>query len=94
MLRDPEVFTDPMAFKPERYRNDEAEMAKVETVFGFGRRVCPGQYFADGALFSVMATFLATCHILPGLDSTGNEIMPKASFKVGSITYVFEMLLL
>ncbi|KAE9405805.1 cytochrome P450 [Gymnopus androsaceus JB14] len=53
-------------------------MAAVnDIVFGFGRRMCPGMYFSQGALFAIVSTVLATCNILPALDSNGKEIMPQ-----------------
>ncbi|PPQ69731.1 hypothetical protein CVT24_001317 [Panaeolus cyanescens] len=78
MLHDPEQYPQPMKFLPERYNGQESEMEKVkDVVFGFGRRVCPGNHFAEGTFFSLIATTLATCDILPGLDENGNEIMPN-----------------
>ncbi|KIJ27702.1 hypothetical protein M422DRAFT_89822, partial [Sphaerobolus stellatus SS14] len=55
MLHDPEVYADPMEFKPERYNNDDTEMQKInDLVFGFGRRACPGSHFAFGTLYSIV----------------------------------------
>ncbi|KAG1727108.1 cytochrome P450 [Suillus lakei] len=43
--RDPEVYPDPHAFKPERWINDQGGLKDDHTfyIYGFGRRVCPGQ---------------------------------------------------
>jgi len=88
MLHDPDIYPDPMEFKPERFNGDEAEMHKVNNlVFGFGRRVCPGMHFAEGTLFAIIATVLATCEILPGLDENGSEVLPKYAYTPGTITY-------
>ncbi|THU86092.1 cytochrome P450 [Dendrothele bispora CBS 962.96] len=74
MLRDPEVFDKPEIFNPSRYGGLDSEMQKVtDTTFGFGRRVCPGRYFAENTIFAIVATLLATCEILPPSDSTGKE---------------------
>ncbi|THU89558.1 cytochrome P450 [Dendrothele bispora CBS 962.96] len=74
MLRDPEVFDKPEIFNPSRYGGLDSEMLKVtDTTFGFGRRVCPGRYFAENTIFAIVATLLATCEILPPSDSTGKE---------------------
>ncbi|KAJ7730986.1 cytochrome P450 [Mycena maculata] len=41
MLHDPEIYTNPDEFNPDRYNDLGSEMEKVhELVFGFGRRVC------------------------------------------------------
>ncbi|OJA13774.1 hypothetical protein AZE42_07463 [Rhizopogon vesiculosus] len=51
--RDPDVYPDPYAFKPERWLDDAGEMREDLKfyVFGFGRRVCPGQHFAPREVF-------------------------------------------
>ncbi|KAF9527201.1 putative monooxygenase [Crepidotus variabilis] len=86
MLHDPEAYPNPMAFKPERYNGDDAEMEKAKTLsFGFGRRICPGRHFAEGTAFSIMATALATCEIIPGLDANGKEVLPTMEVTEGTI---------
>lgn len=87
MICDSEIYPDPMEFRPERFNGSEAEMDKVnDLVFGFGRRVCPGMHFAEGTLFAIIATTLATCEILPGLDANGQEVLPKYAYTPGTIT--------
>ncbi|KAF9523256.1 putative monooxygenase [Crepidotus variabilis] len=86
MFHDPEIYPDPMAFKPERFEGNDVEMEKMSIVFGFGRRICPGRYFAEGTLFSTITTFLATCDILPGCDENGRHIMPEAKYNSGTIS--------
>ncbi|KAG2137965.1 cytochrome P450 [Suillus clintonianus] len=51
--RDPDAYPDPHAFKPERWLNADGEMRDDLKfyVFGFGRRVCPGQHLAPRAVF-------------------------------------------
>ncbi|KAG1740832.1 cytochrome P450 [Suillus paluster] len=51
--RDPEVYPDPDTFKPQRWINDEGRMRDDLSffVFGFGRRVCPGQHVASRSIF-------------------------------------------
>ncbi|KAL0377856.1 UNVERIFIED_CONTAM: cytochrome [Sesamum radiatum] len=39
--RDPEVWSDPMSFKPERFDGKDVETQKLMP-FGMGRRACPG----------------------------------------------------
>ncbi|KAF7375498.1 putative monooxygenase [Mycena sanguinolenta] len=81
MLHDPEVYPNPMEFNPGRYEGLDSEMNKVTNIsFGFGRRVCPGRYLAEGTLFAVASTVLATCEILPVQDSEGNVILPEISY--------------
>ena len=89
MLHDPDVYPNPMDFIPERFNGDESEMMKVtDLVFGFGRRTCPGMHFAEGTLFAIIVSVLATCEVLPGLDEKGREVLPKYAYTPGTITYV------
>ncbi len=54
-----------------------------ELVFGFGRRIC---YFAENTLFSIIATVLATCEVLPGLHKTsGSDVLPEITYTSSSI---------
>ncbi|CAA7262436.1 unnamed protein product [Cyclocybe aegerita] len=88
MLHDPEAYPNPMEFYPERFNNLDSEMDKVkDLVFGFGRRVCPGMHFAEGTLFAIVSTTLATCKILPGLDANGKEKIPEFEFTSGTIIF-------
>ncbi|KAF8815498.1 putative monooxygenase [Phlegmacium glaucopus] len=84
MLHDPAVYSDPMEFRPERFGGLDSEMKKVtELTFGFGRRFCIGIHFGESTLFAVVATTLATCDILPGLD----ENLPKYAYTSGTIVF-------
>ena len=78
-----------MEFNPDRFNGLDSEMKKATNpIFGFGRRLCAGMHFADGTLFAIIATTLATCDILPGLDEKGNEILPRFAYTSGTIMYV------
>lgn len=86
MLHDPDVYSDPLTFNPDRFNGDDVKMERVKDfVFGFGRRFCPGRYFSGGSFFSIAATALATCNILPGFDKDGNKVFPKIAYTNGTI---------
>ncbi|KAG1871592.1 cytochrome P450 [Suillus subluteus] len=53
ICRDPEVFPEPDAFKPQRWINDQGLLRDDLTnfLYGFGRRVCPGQHVANRSVF-------------------------------------------
>lgn len=86
MLHDPKSYPDPLTFNPERYNGDDTEMEKVwGPNFGFGRRLCPGRYFAENSIFLAVVTMLATCDIKCGLDANGNEVRPLVEYTGGSI---------
>ncbi|KAA8652899.1 cytochrome P450 [Aspergillus tanneri] len=63
---DPDLYHDPMVFKPERFlarENYTPETNPEAFVFGFGRRICPGRILADSSLYLVIANFLAVFNI-------------------------------
>jgi cytochrome P450 len=62
---DPEVFGHNAAeFDPTRYLDEKGQVKAIEDrgeghmSFGFGRRVCPGRYFAEETLLIDFATLL------------------------------------
>ncbi|KAI0353714.1 cytochrome P450 [Trametes cingulata] len=73
MTREESWFPDPHEFRPERYLipsedgGMKLDIQKVRhvrhLVFGFGRRVCPGRFFADALLWITLSRVLATMSI-------------------------------
>ncbi|KAG1807806.1 cytochrome P450 [Suillus subaureus] len=51
--RDPDVYPEPYAFKPQRWIDDKGSLRDDLKFFayGFGRRVCPGQHVANRSVF-------------------------------------------
>jgi cytochrome P450 len=87
---DPAVYPDPMAFKPERHlqtATHDSEPDPRKFVFGYGRRICPGRYVADNALFITIAQTLAVFDISKATDGNGNTIEPEVKFEAGAISH-------
>lgn len=87
MSRDERYYSQPDEFLPERYV-PVAEGGRGEPLpdgpFGFGRRVCPGQYLALSGVYIIMATLLATMDLRCPVDgATGEEVKPKVGFSNG-----------
>ncbi|KAF4422100.1 O-methylsterigmatocystin oxidoreductase [Fusarium acutatum] len=74
LTHDPEVYHDPMEFKPERYFEPYNEPLPTDLVFGFGRRACPGRWIADQTLFLSIAQTLAVFRIEKEVDGEGREV--------------------
>ncbi|KAG0706592.1 cytochrome P450 [Suillus ampliporus] len=51
--RDPEVYPEPHAFKPQRWLDGQGRLRDDVKffVYGYGRRVCPGQHVANKSIF-------------------------------------------
>jgi len=84
------------SFRPERFLGPDPAPRGFSTsntnefgspAFGFGRRVCPGQYFAFGSLFIMCSNILATMNIRPVLDADGKPLLPAVKYDSGVITH-------
>ncbi|KAG2117410.1 cytochrome P450 [Suillus cothurnatus] len=58
--RDPDVYPEPHAFKPQRWINEQGGLRDDLKffVYGFGRRVCPGQHVANRSVFIITLLML------------------------------------
>jgi hypothetical protein len=66
ILHDPDVYPEPEVFDPERFLNPDGTLRDdplLTSVFGFGKRICPGRHLADATLFIFAATVLSALHI-------------------------------
>lgn len=55
-------------------------MLPDNTVWGFGRRSCPGRFFARDMLWIAMANMLAAFDFLPVTDAEGRPAPPAQEF--------------
>jgi cytochrome P450 len=85
-MHDETIYTNPSAFQPERFLGDSPQPDSRKFVFGFGRRSCPGMYFAESSLFINITRILATLEIKPVVDKiTGKPLLPEAKYKSGIV---------
>jgi cytochrome P450 len=58
--RDPDVYPEPHAFKPQRWINEQGGLRDDLKffVYGFGRRACPGQHVANRSVFIITLLML------------------------------------
>ncbi|KAL5483173.1 hypothetical protein ACEPAI_8402 [Sanghuangporus weigelae] len=85
MMKDEENFIEPEKFNPDRHltrsggkRSDDTALHDpIASVFGFGRRVCPGRAFAESVIWITISNVLAAFTIMPWQDPiTGEEVLP------------------
>ena len=62
----------------------------VDSVWGFGRRGCPGKAFAEANLWLAIANIIAVMDIRKVLGEDGNPITPAGEFEPGAIRWVKE----
>jgi len=85
MSYNPEIHEDPFAFKPERWlsREDGGEgrgPLPHSYSFGFGRRACVGQKWAENLLFITIASMLAAFNLEKAIGDDGQPIEPNEQF--------------
>ncbi|KAJ3552902.1 hypothetical protein NM688_g3907 [Phlebia brevispora] len=89
ITHDPNTYSDPMAFKPERFLSTKGKAPEPDPrafVFGFGRRICPGLYLAEASIFITCAMSLATLDITTAIVN-GKKIIPVAEACTGTISH-------
>ncbi|KAJ4297910.1 hypothetical protein N0V90_005809 [Kalmusia sp. IMI 367209] len=86
---DPAVYSDPMTFRPERHIETPKHKAEPDPrnfIFGYGRRICPGKYVADNALFITIAQSLAVFNFKKVVED-GKVVEPEVKFEPGTISH-------
>ncbi|ESK83069.1 cytochrome p450 [Moniliophthora roreri MCA 2997] len=73
MHMDPAIFDDPETFNPQRYVDNPSLPGHV---FGFGRRVCPGQRVAEHSLFLELATLVWGLDVKQAIDKNTGKPIP------------------
>lgn len=86
-LHDPETYADPDVFDPARYLSPRNEPDPSSHAFGYGRRVCPGRFFADSSLYLNIVQSLATFKINKMVDENGEEVTVEVKAKPGILSY-------
>ncbi|KAJ6559693.1 cytochrome P450 [Mycena capillaripes] len=84
---DERTYSDPDAFKPERFldRTFDDLIRDVQPAFGFGRRICPGRHMAASSIWITVVSILAMFEITKEVGADGQPIEPSYEYKGGLI---------
>ncbi|KAJ8585616.1 cytochrome P450 [Rhizopogon salebrosus TDB-379] len=75
LSRDERLSPEASRFDPQRHLTAEGKLNDIPVfIYGFGRRVCPGRYFAELALWAAVVSILSTIRITKAKDSEGVDI--------------------
>ncbi|KAG0187334.1 hypothetical protein DFQ28_006502 [Apophysomyces sp. BC1034] len=85
--RDPAVYSDPDTFNPDRFYNPDVQIQRAHWTFGAGRRLCPGNQFAEKSLYLMTARLLWAFNLTNPLDANGNKIQVPISDVSAPITH-------
>ncbi|KAJ8088568.1 hypothetical protein PM082_022641 [Marasmius tenuissimus] len=90
VLHDEKLYgRNPLDFDPYRFMNNDGKAPPSPELFafGFGRRICPGRYFAINTIYLAISRLLASFTIARAIDDEGNEIIPDPGFTDGSVSH-------
>ncbi|KAM5350440.1 hypothetical protein ACJ41O_006945 [Fusarium nematophilum] len=85
-LHDPDLYANPNSFHPERFLSPRDE-PDPSASFGYGRRMCPGRFFADSGLYLNIVQTLAVFNIRRAVDEAGNDIKVDVRPNPGILSY-------
>jgi cytochrome P450 len=77
MARDEERFPEPAAFKPERHLDADGNLLPDDIsglFFGYGRRICPGQFISNASVWHAATTMLSMFRFSKAIGPAGYEI--------------------
>ncbi|KAI0330029.1 cytochrome P450 [Cubamyces sp. BRFM 1775] len=94
ILHDESVYSNPDVFNPDRYlpttEKPEGEPDPARAAFGFGRRICPGRFFAEDSLFLTIASMLHVFTISHPEGLSGVDAMKGITWSSGLVSHPSE----
>ncbi|KXN91232.1 O-methylsterigmatocystin oxidoreductase [Leucoagaricus sp. SymC.cos] len=89
MLHDPTTYLSPDVFNPERFikgSSNDTTIDPARIAFGFGRRVCPGRFFAEDSLWLAIACILQTTTISMPSDANEKSTVQGVTWTSGMVS--------
>ncbi|OAX38694.1 cytochrome P450 [Rhizopogon vinicolor AM-OR11-026] len=83
LSRDEDTFPDASRFDPSRHLTIDGKLKDPivnHYTFGHGRRICPGRWFAENAVWTAMAAILSVLHVDHSRDPHGHRIDIKPEY--------------
>ncbi|KAK0480126.1 cytochrome P450 [Armillaria novae-zelandiae] len=89
ILHDENDYPNPLVFDPDRFipGNGKEVQPNPIAAFGFGRRICPGRYFAMNTAWIAIASMASTLSFSKAVDSEDHVIEPSAIYTDGSVSF-------
>ncbi|EIW84716.1 cytochrome P450 [Coniophora puteana RWD-64-598 SS2] len=89
LTHDEARFPRASEFIPERFLTDEGTLTdeRVDFAFGFGRRVCPGNHFADASIWAAVASMITAFRFEKVKDEQGRDIDFEPAWASGTTSY-------
>lgn len=78
---DPDLFTNPEEFVPERWLPGSPDHQAHQYAFGIGGRMCVASLLAQNALYTVFLHLIAHFRVEPATGSSNEEIDPLLGLK-------------
>jgi len=90
ITHDPNAYKEPFLYNPDRFlkngKIDPTVRDPTVVAFGYGRRICPGRFFAQNSLFTFISHILAVYDIRPGFSNDGKELEIKPRMTNGLLS--------
>ncbi|KAK0236123.1 cytochrome P450 [Armillaria nabsnona] len=89
ILHDEKDYPNPLVFNPDRFLREDGKELQPNPIaaFGFGRRICPGRYFAMNTIWIAIASMASTLSFFKAVDSEGRVAEPSTTFTDGSLNF-------